>query len=433
MNMMDDDNPAMLDDLIYRKFQRAAKSKNYERMLDVLTEAAASISTRPYTGEMSKIDVATVLIIMVDSVKVLTGEEGNIARDLSYFSPYSDGGLPEAVKWQKWLHSLEVLALVTGEDLGDLPNVMREEYLGVEGFVRSDPTARLIRLWRASRPFVFRWQTLSRLSKDGNDPNDPDSYDQHAAALLGIMEYLFGRSLNWTPAAQDLYVEQMQLLKDNLRLSPYALMDAYMEDTEKWREESSEDDAAEDGYAEEDHGDDDGSVGQSGEQLLNGLRRYFPDVDNRASSPAFCLMRCVLFRSGDLVNGFAAIHDERFLTFTDEDCLVADIRRGQPRMGLLKNISECSVQNPSGFRIPSTTYVRVDPSPSPSNDAVSIILTFGEGDEAGDEALMASSGIGRGHDQQQIAENTIGKFISFIDGAMGNNKGATGSGQPSPR
>lgn len=97
MNMMDDDNPAMLDDLIYRKFHRAAKSKNYERMLDVLTEAAASISTRPYTGEMSKIDVTTVLIIMVDSVKVLTGEEGNIARDLSYFSPYSDGGLPEAV------------------------------------------------------------------------------------------------------------------------------------------------------------------------------------------------------------------------------------------------------------------------------------------------------------------------------------------------
>ena len=257
MNMKDDDNPAMLDDLIYRKFQRAAKSKNYERMLDVLTEAAASLSARPYTGEMSKIDVTTVLIIMVDSVKVLTGEEGNIARDLPFFSPYSDGGLPEAVKWQKWLHSLEVLALATGEDLGDLPHVMREEYLAVEGFVRSDATARLIRLWRASRPFVFRWQTLSRLSRDGNDPNDLDSYDQHAAALMGIMEYLFGRSLNWPPAAHDLYAEQMQLLKDNLRLSPYALIDAYMEDTEKWREESSEDNAAEEDYTEEDYGDDD--------------------------------------------------------------------------------------------------------------------------------------------------------------------------------
>lgn len=422
--MTDDDNPAMLDDLIYRKFQRAAKSKNHERMLDLLTESAASLSARPYTGEMSKIDVATVLIIMVDSVKVLTGEEGNIARDLPYSSPYTDGGLREAVKWQKWLHSLEVLALATGEDLGELPRVMREEYLGIEGFVRSDPTARLIRLWRASRPFLFRWQRLSRLSRDTNDPNDLDSYDQHAAALLGIMEYLFGRSGNWPPAARDLHAEQMQLLKDNLRLSPYALIDAYMEDTEKWREEE---------HAEEDYEDDDESVGQSVEQLLNALRRYFPDVDNRASSPAFCLMRCMLFRSGDLVNGFAAIHDERFLTFTDEDCLVADIRQGQPRAGLLKDISECSIQKPSGFRIPSTTYVRVDPSPSPSTDGVSIILTFGEGDEAGDEALMASSGIGHDHDQQQIAENTIGKFISHIDGAMGNNKGATGSGQPSPR
>lgn len=422
--MTDDDNPAMLDDLIYRKFQRAAKSKNHERMLDLLTEAAASLSARPYTGEMSKIDVATVLIIMVDSVKVLTGEEGNIARDLPYSSPYTDGGLREAVKWQKWLHSIEVLALATGEDLGELPHVMREEYLGIEGFVRSDPTARLIRLWRASRPFVFRWQRLSRLSRDTNDPNDLDSYDQHAAALLGIMEYLFGRSGNWPPAARDLHAEQMQLLKDNLRLSPYALIDAYMEDTEKWREEEQ---------AEEDYEDDDESVGQSVEQLIKGLRRYFPDVDNRASSPAFCLMRCMLFRSGDLVNGFAAIHDERFLTFTDEDCLVADIRQGQPRAGLLKDISECSVQKPSGFRIPSTTYVRVDPSPSPSNDGVSMILTFGEGDEAGDEALMASSGIGHDHNQQQIAENTIGKFISQIDGAMGNNKGTTASGQPSPR
>jgi hypothetical protein len=136
----------------------------------------------------------------------------------------------------------------------------------------------------------------------------------------------------------------------------------------------------------------------------------------------------LLFRSGDLVNGFAAIYDDRLLTIADEDCLVADIRQGNPHAGLLKDLSECSVQCPSGFRTPSTTFVRVDPSPSPSNDAVSIILTFGEGDEAGDEALMASSGIGHGHDQQQIAENTIGKFLSHIDSAMGNNKGATGSG-----
>lgn len=427
--MTDDDNPAMLDDLIYQKFQRAAKSKNYERMLDVLTEAAASLSARPYTGEMSKIDVGTVLIIMVDSVKVLTGEEGNIARDLPYFNPYRDGGLGEAVKWQKWLHSLEVLALATGEDLGELPHVMREEYLGIEGFVRSDPTARLIRLWRASRPFVFRWQRLSRLSRDTNDPNDLDSYDQHAAALLGIMEYLFGRSGNWPPAARDLHAEQMQLLKDNLRLSPTALLDEWQEQMDKWREE---DDAEEDG-AEEDYGDDDGPIGQRAEPLLNGLRRYFPDVDSRANAPTFFLLRCLVVRSGGLSNGFAAIYDDRLLTFTDEDCLVADIRQGHPRVGLLKDLSECSVQHPPGFQIPSTRYVSIDPSPASRHDAVSIILTFGEGDQAGNEAVLASTGIGYGQDQQQIAKDTVGKFLSHLDGVMSSNKGATGSGQPSPR
>lgn len=156
------------------------------------------------------------------------------------------------------------------------------------------------------------------------------------------------------------------------------------------------------------------------EQLLDGLRRYFPSVDNLANAPAFFFMRCLLFRSGDLYNGFAVIYDERLITFTDEDCLVADIRQGQPRVGLVGDISECSVQFPSGFRIPTTTYVSTDPAPSPSNDAVSIVLTFGEDDEAGDEALMASTGIGHGLDQQRIAEKTIGTFISHIEGAMSN-------------
>lgn len=158
------------------------------------------------------------------------------------------------------------------------------------------------------------------------------------------------------------------------------------------------------------------------EQLLTGLRRYFPSVDSGASDPAFFLMRCLLFRSGDLFNGFAVIYDDRLHTFTDEDCLVADIGQGHPRMGLLEDISECSVQSPPGFRIPSTAHVNTDPAPSQRNDAVSIVLTFGEGDEAGDEALMASTGIGHGHDQQGIAEKTIGTFIRHIDGAMSKRR-----------
>ncbi len=63
----------------------------------------------------------------------------------------------------------------------------------------------------------------------------------------------------------------------------------------------------------------------------------------------------------------------------------------------------------------------IDPSPSPNNEAVSIILTFGVGDDGGNEPLLASTGIGRGHDQQQMAEKTIGKFISHVDGAMSKN------------
>jgi hypothetical protein len=158
------------------------------------------------------------------------------------------------------------------------------------------------------------------------------------------------------------------------------------------------------------------------EQLLSGLRRYFPSVDNLASAHAYFLMRCLLFRSGDLSNGFAVIYDDRLLTFTDEDCLVADISQGQPRVGLLADISECSLQSPSGFRIPTTTYVSTDPAPSPRNDTVSIVLTFGEGDEAGDEALMVSTGMGHGPDQRRIAEETIGTFISHIDGAMSHRR-----------
>ena len=111
------------------------------------------------------------------------------------------------------------------------------------------------------------------------------------------------------------------------------------------------------------------------EHLLQGLRRYFPSVDNLASASPLFLMRCLLFRSDDLLSGFAVIYEGRLLTFTDDDCLVADIRQGNPRVGLLEDVSECSVQSPSGFPVPSTTYVRHEPIPSPRSDAVSILCS----------------------------------------------------------
>lgn len=160
------------------------------------------------------------------------------------------------------------------------------------------------------------------------------------------------------------------------------------------------------------------------EHLIQGLRRYFPRAGNTGDDPAFFLMRCLLFRSHDLASGFAVIYDGRLLTFTDEDCLVADTRQGHPRVGLLRDISECSVQGPSDFRIPSTTYVRIDPTASPRNDAVSIVLTFGEGGEAGDEALIASTGIGGALGQRRTAETIIGTFISHVDAALSNAQGA---------
>lgn len=160
------------------------------------------------------------------------------------------------------------------------------------------------------------------------------------------------------------------------------------------------------------------------EHRLQGLRRYFPSVDNLASASPLFLMRCLLFRSDDLLSGFAVIYEGRLLTFTDDDCLVADIRQGNPRVGLLEDVSECSVQSPSGFPVSSTTYVRHEPIPSPRSDAVSIVLTFGEGEEAGDEALMASIGVGGGLVQQQTAERTIGTFISHVDVAMSNARAA---------
>ncbi|MBG6185196.1 hypothetical protein IWX65_003175 [Arthrobacter sp. CAN_A214] len=217
-------NPQMLDVEIYNAFVKAAKKNDQKKMLALLNAASASLKRNPYTGDYAGISVGTILTIMTDSVRILTGDIESIARTFSW--PFMDAqrSWRIAEEWQGWVHSLEHLAIVAGVELGPLPAALHEEFAEVDGKHRApNQTERLLKLWRASRPFMFLWLNHGLLNRD-NDPNDLQSYDEHVASLAGIMSYAYGLRENWPAAANARWEAEVDFIKSEIRISPGELL-----------------------------------------------------------------------------------------------------------------------------------------------------------------------------------------------------------------
>jgi hypothetical protein len=203
--------PQMLDDSVYRRYLQFIEDEQYDRILDSLVAAADFIRTNPYEGDHGDVSVGTILHIMVDSIKVMSGEVGTLGRIDQRLTSDPDERSDIGRRWQKWLHSLETLSLAIGEDLDPFPQTVRDEYILISSAGRSKGTAeRMLRLWRASRPFMYKWLYFAKSQGQSRTAGEA-----HLVGLKEIFVFCYGLKENWNPSARALYDEMISHESDH--------------------------------------------------------------------------------------------------------------------------------------------------------------------------------------------------------------------------
>lgn len=203
--------PQMLDDSVYRQYLEFIATGQYDRILDSLNAAAAFLEANPSEEDPADVSVGTIINIMVDSVKVMVGEVGTLGRTSQQLLRDPDERADIARTWQKWLHSLEILSLVIGEDLGPFPQGVREEYIAASATRRSHGTTeRMLRLWKDSRPFMYKWLYFAKSQRQSRDEGEA-----HLLWLTEIMLFAHGLRENWNAAGRAPYDERLRWELDN--------------------------------------------------------------------------------------------------------------------------------------------------------------------------------------------------------------------------
>jgi hypothetical protein len=196
--MTDEAIPQVLDDAVYRKYMKRVKSGKYNRILDSLLAAEASVRANPFAGEPHEGSVGTIIHILVDAVRVLNGEIGTFGTSerVTYEFGEEFPGAWQRTMWQEWASALEFFDVSFGIGLGDYVECLRAEMVEpVDPDTELSVTARMLRLWGASKPFrsqYYRWSMTLPITDYSS------SFDAEEAGVRLIMAHCFGLPENWS-------------------------------------------------------------------------------------------------------------------------------------------------------------------------------------------------------------------------------------------
>lgn len=205
-------NPQLLDSRIYSSFEKAAAQKLFGRMLEIMTEASEALERASFSGDPGTVSAGTVINVLTDSVRILSGDVGTLPRKFSRDFFDDEEAWASRAKWLRRIYSLEHLATAIGVELGQIPTALREEFADMTGETCSlTDTDRLFRLWHASRPFLVEWPFHGLLRPLG--PYELSHPEDHRESLEDLMAYAFGLEENWTSEAKARFEFEMSYVE----------------------------------------------------------------------------------------------------------------------------------------------------------------------------------------------------------------------------
>jgi hypothetical protein len=203
--MTADSIPQLLDDAVHNCYLSAVATRQYDLLPEILVEAANRIQTPPDPATSGEYSAGNALCLMVDTIRVMNGEIGTVGREPQRYHSDKEGRYEQAVVWQRWIHALESLSLVTGASLGTYPQALREEFVNLSGpGISLGETERMVRLWKESTAFMLKWL---RWSRTHNFQEAEREEDWHLKGLHAIISFSQGLRKNWNERGKSSYGE----------------------------------------------------------------------------------------------------------------------------------------------------------------------------------------------------------------------------------
>lgn len=197
--------PQLLDEAVHNSYLNAVATRQYDLLPQILVEAANSIQAPADLTQAGEYSAGHVLCVMVDTIRVMNGEIGTVGRQPQRYHSDKEGRYEQALMWQRWIHALESLSILTGESLGSYPQALREEFVNLSGSgISHGETKRMLRLWKESTPFMLKWLRWSRTHIVNESEREEDC---HLRGLDDIITFSQGLRVNWNERGKKSYDE----------------------------------------------------------------------------------------------------------------------------------------------------------------------------------------------------------------------------------
>lgn len=202
----------LLDEAVHNTYLNAVATRQYDLLPQILVEAANSIQAPADLALTSEYSAGHVLCVMVDTIRVMNGEIGTVGRQAQRYHSDRESRYEQAMEWQRWIHALESLSVLTGESLGSYPQALREEFVNLSGSgISHGETKRMLRLWKESTPFMLKWLRWSRTHIANSSEREEDL---HLRGLNDIITFSQGLRMNWNERGKKAYDEMSDWAAD---------------------------------------------------------------------------------------------------------------------------------------------------------------------------------------------------------------------------